>query len=531
MSHPISSTILALPSADLRALTESDFTLYETTVNGTLELQELEENGKLEEFAWRFLSTPVSLAKSVYVGKLSQALVDALRDWMSGVDASTLDAERGERLAYWLENDFEKRFFTTGFDFGGGYAGSSYELSEGDSSFSSRTGSSSGSASAFVKSDHPLGRWRWVNKISLKGQGAYSSYSFRSDESPPETEREPGLNYTASGYTELRQGENASLSLAGLYQGVAGPLPDALSSKREVSAAGDFGLKLNGRVVSGNALVVYDQFRYAPPAVADQVTRSSDTVYSDAETSYQSGKFGVVGSFHYTLEDSVTSYEELHEESGRLSAVAKMEPTENLGLQAGFGGQRDVTDSSLTGLSTEEAEMQASTKLTWKVSPKFKTTTSFQGARIYSQGSLDGWYWSVPKAEQSVRYVPGQVNFGVTVGVSGYDRALVYAEDGGLRDQSELKTSVSADVEYAPRDWIMATGKGKWSVADQEGFVAVDERFYSFTGSAGMRVSSSSARRAAWLSLNGEYYAKSSQAEGASYQEDSAIVSLNLSVR
>lgn len=545
MTAPSASTTPTTPTHPAiwdQPLTASEFSSYETKVDGLLELSELQQNGKLDEFVSRFIATPESIALNSYVSAFSTSLKDELRSRFDAIlkapQASGFDETELDRVRYWSTHELEKRRVSVGEITKLTYEGERYSEVSGDSSLDTKTDQPAAEVLVFVNTDHDVfnKRWGWFNYAGLGAAGTYGLYSFATDGGAFEDSAQPDLQYSGRFYSTLKRGESAEFKLGGYYSGHTNPLPDNTDDKVSLEASAKGATLINDRHnLSGSISGNYENKTYAPPAVAGQTTRAYRDISGEAEGGYQLGQFGIIAQGKYSDTIDISAYEQKHTGTAGGSALFKFEPAKQTALTIGLGGERDASESSLTNLSLVEANIQASSEFQWKLPKTVISQTYVRGARVLSSGDLSGWYWELQDTHETLQYSPGRFTFSLTGGMSFYDRELVYSgtEDASseTKSQQELSWYSYGSVQYTPADWIFFKGGGGYGDANQNGYVPVDGTRYGYGGETSLRLSNARAKISMWLKIEGGQEVASSRAQDASYDDTNTYATASLTFR
>lgn len=541
-------------NAKWTALTPSDYGIYDTVRDNTLEWGELTQSGKFDEFVMRFIKTPVTVARESYVGTFTQTLLDKMRERFVALkikpDENGLGKDDVAAIDYWLEHDMKARrviFNATEFFY--------YERAEETTDsygavLSETLDKPSFGVSDFVRFEVPFGKFKklkWFTKIATETTGQNGTYSYEEQANPAESQVYQSLYYFTEATSWLETDEAHKISVTGYYKGQTEPMPDKLSRGWKLGANGRYAIPVGGKPLSASVSGSYVDMDYAAPLVAGLPTMDYRHASVDGKIQYQSKKSGVVFNATYYDIHSVTSYETMA--AGKLNGQLIYNTTigdpekRTLTAEIGAGGERYEYATSLTDLAAVEGNVQGSGKLMLKLVPAHLSLTAYgQGAAIHSDGSLVGWYGALQDSQAEIQYdfvkkdsKRSLASVALYVGANYYERELDYVGDEATpaspQEQSQILFKAGPRASYTPADWIKLETSVNMSHTDQKGFLPVD----SFSGSGGLMASVRLSKREAPLSTwlyTGVYHAPYSLVtEGLKYEKSDTEAWLNVTVQ
>jgi hypothetical protein len=528
------------PESFQRALDASEFQSYETTVDGELQLQELNENGKLDEFIWRFVYTPIAVAQGSFLKGLSPFLKNEMRNryavMLAEPEHYRLDATVAERLAYWLSHELKQRGIRFEIDLTGEFSQNDMALTEDADRYASSAVSGTESVHPSIRTENYFNRWLWTNSADVRFEETYERFAL-DDNGDTSAQTRPIWGYGAYLFSGLQREESFGLSLEGGYRAYVNSFPDEMESRLRVKADGVASGKVFGRLLSVKVGGEYENKNYAAPALSGQATQDYEALQGDAGLSYQAGTLGVVVDTSYSRIHDVTAFDDNDSVKANATALLQtdIKSKAKMSLQAGLGAQFENSSSTLTGLSTAQGDAQGSVRFKCQISKSLQSETYVLGAYNYSDGSLIGWYPEAQDVNETLRFAPGtsgKLGLNGSFGISGYSRNLTFVGDDGVpmgkREQREFNTKMGIGVDYAPKDWLNFSAAGHRFTTDQSGFLPVDNVSYDVSAKGALRVTKSVSRRETWLSLNASREFENSHAEASSYEQGRTAVFLSL---
>lgn len=536
------------------ALSLSDFGIYDTVRDNTLEWGELDQNGKFEEFVMRFIKTPIPVAREGYVGTFTQTLLDKIRERFvmlkSKPNENGLTKEDLATIDYWLEHNMKALTVLFGASEFINYDRSEETTDSYGTVLTETIDKPSLGFSDFVRFQIPVGKLKWYTKFETETTGQNATYTYEDQSTPAETLVYPSLYYFAGTTSWLESDEAHKLSVTGYYKGQTQPLPDRMEKGWKLGASGRYAWPVKGKPLSAYLSGSYVDTDYAPPLVEGLPTMDYRHASADGNIKYQWGTSGLVFNSTYYDIHSVTSYETMA--AGKLNGqiiynatIGKPEKR-TLTAEIGAGGERYEYDTSLTDLAAVEGNVQGSGKLMLKLPAANLTLTAYgQGAAVHSDGSLVGWYGALQDSKAEIQYdfvkKDGQGetrslgSVALSAGANYYERKLDYIGDettpASPQEQRQITLKGGPRASYTPADWIKLETSVNVSHTDQQGFLPVD----SFSGSgslmASIRLSKREAPLSTWL-YTGIYHAPYSlTTDDLEYEKIDTSAWLNVSVQ
>ncbi len=389
-------------------------------------------------------------------------------------------------------------------------------------------------------------QWMLLNRFDVAAQGAASSYESQYGDEATSTPVQPVGMYQVLANPQLVKGNgDAKASLSGTHSGYVNQVPDNVKDVWSVNAYGDGKIRFkddsekSAHYITGSVSGNYSNTLYTPPEAEEQTAQFKEEKKADVGATYQKGGTGLTADVKYDDKTNISFYDSTHSDVLTGTAALKIRPTKQTEVMAGLLGERNASDSTLTGLSTVQGSVEGN--------GEFKTTnenpirgvdeivfdTSALAALVHSAGSLDGNYFYLKNVQGNLTLTKGASTFALIVGGNFYNWTLDYDDGTGAttpKQQNQVGLNATVKVDYKPVDFLTLDLAASWANTNQSGFAAVDSNTWSANPSVSLTTSKSSAKRRSVISLQGNLSRSTSQSNSAHSLTDDQSVELDFKV-